>query len=151
MLQERLLKRQPITDTAQRVAINTDLASSFRLLLYTDVERPLLKGSEDGSICSASARRLFLSRVMHSWSHSSLSKQRPLPWQQIGTSLELNKKGEKKGPTWPDSPPSLQGAGQCPWSRRAACQTVCSPWRWLHICSRETEDSFTEKKCFISH
>lgn len=49
----------------------TDLASSLRLSLYTEVERTL-NGSEDESICSASARRLFLSKVAHSWSHSSL-------------------------------------------------------------------------------
>lgn len=35
----------------------------------------MLKGSADVSICKASAKRLFLSRVAHSWSHSSLKKQ----------------------------------------------------------------------------
>lgn len=53
-----------------------DLASSLRLSLYTEVARAL-KGSEEESICSASAKRLFLSRVAHSWSHSSLRNQTP--------------------------------------------------------------------------
>lgn len=67
------------------------------------------------------------------------------------TRTESKREKTKKGPTWPDSPPSLRGAGRCPWSRRAACRTVCSPWQWLHICSRETADSFTERKCVISN
>lgn len=52
-------------------ATQADLASSLRLSLYTEVDRTL-KGSDDESICSASAKRLFLSNVAHSWSHSSL-------------------------------------------------------------------------------
>lgn len=43
----------------------SDLASSLRLSLYAEVERTL-KGSEDESICNASAKRLFLSKVAHS-------------------------------------------------------------------------------------
>lgn len=51
----------------------TDLASSLRLSLYTEGAR-VWKGSDEELICSASAKRLFLSRVAHSWSHSSLSE-----------------------------------------------------------------------------
>lgn len=33
--------------------------------------------------------------------------------------------------------------GRCPWSRRAACLTACSPWRWRRICSRDRRELHT--------
>lgn len=57
--------------------------------------------------------------------------------------------------TWPVSSPSWSAGGPCPWSRRAACQTVCWPSRWLRTCrwkiqwclnSSEKRDFFAPKE-----
>lgn len=80
----------------------SDLASSLRLSLYAEVERTL-KGSEDESICNASAKRLFLSKVAHSWSHSSLRKHRISRMTAFHTSaaVQSNPLNGLKNEIWP--------------------------------------------------
>lgn len=54
--------------------------------------------------------------------------------------------------TWPVSSPSWSAVGPCPWSRQAACQTVCWPSQWLHTWHWKIQWRFnyTEKGDFFA-